>query len=187
MRRRSPRGTVSRGQLRRTAAMSFTSRRAFPCGRPTTLAAGGLLLGGRAALARVSPPNARSGLLASAAGGSRRVRDLRRSLLRHPLFLQGLVLLLVLHAGPLVRHGYLLLARILTFGISFPEPAACIRALHRCPIGRREASVGTAISPDQRRGHCIARDGQHQVREMTEPRGTRGCSPYGGLGTSDGT
>src|SRR5438552_11256045 len=44
-------------------------------------------------------------LLAAAAGGARRVRDLRRPLLRHALLLQLLVLLLVFDAWSLSRHG----------------------------------------------------------------------------------
>src|SRR5438067_11321875 len=69
------------------------------------LAAGCLLLGGRAALLRVrARGRVRSRLLAAATRGARRVGDPRRPLLRHSLFLQLLVLLLVLAAGALVRH-----------------------------------------------------------------------------------
>jgi hypothetical protein len=45
------------------------------------------------------------------AGGTWRVRDPRRPFRRHPLPLQRLVLLLVLHAGPPVRHRDLLSPR----------------------------------------------------------------------------
>src|SRR5687767_13154745 len=104
------------------------SRRAFPRCRLPTLAAGGLLLGGRAALARVPLPAARPGLLTSTAGSSRRVRDLRRSLLGHALFLQAFVLLLVLHAGPLVRHwDHLLWSAADASWPSFPRCVASIR------------------------------------------------------------
>src|SRR5436309_4999788 len=74
---------------------------------PAALAPRGLLLRGRPALGR-GRPAARSGLLPASAGGAGRVRDPRRPLLRHPLPLQRLVLLLVLHARPLVGHGDLL-------------------------------------------------------------------------------
>src|SRR5688500_5993305 len=63
------------------------------------LATGALLLRGGAAL-RCVPSGA--GLLAAARRRARRVRDLGRPLLRHALVLEGLVLLLVLHARPLL-------------------------------------------------------------------------------------
>src|SRR5215218_4517138 len=77
------------------------SRRSLPSRGLATLSPGGLLLGRRSALLGAS---ARPGLLAPAAGGAWRVRDPRGALLRHPLALQGLVLLLVLHARSLVGH-----------------------------------------------------------------------------------
>src|SRR5919204_640651 len=46
-----------------------------------------------------------SGLLAALLGRVRRVRDLRRTLLRHPFLAKSLVLLLVLDAGSLIGHG----------------------------------------------------------------------------------
>jgi len=78
------------------------------CGSAAALASGRLLLRGRPALRRVAAPGAGAGRLAAAARRSRRVRDSRRALLRHPLLLQLLVLLLVLDARSLVRHRYLL-------------------------------------------------------------------------------
>src|SRR6185436_2649219 len=60
-----------------------------------------LLLGRRSALLRTS---ARPGLLTAAAGGAWRIRDPRGAFLRHALALEGLVLLLVLHAWSLVGH-----------------------------------------------------------------------------------
>src|SRR6184192_2978858 len=77
-------------------------------GRLAALAAGRLLLRGRAALRRAAPGAAGAGRLAAAARGALRVRDLRRPLLRHPLLLQLLVLLLVLDARSLSRHAILL-------------------------------------------------------------------------------
>src|SRR5205814_4040333 len=74
-------------------------------GRLAALAAGGLLLRRRPALRRTAPRGARVRLLAALARRARRVRDLRRALLRHALVLQGLVLLLVLDAWSLARHG----------------------------------------------------------------------------------
>src|SRR2546423_7990509 len=47
-------------------------------------------------------------LLPAAARRARRVRDLRRALVRHPLLLQRLVLLLVLHVGTFGGHPSLL-------------------------------------------------------------------------------
>src|SRR5439155_1494265 len=75
------------------------------------LAARGLLLGCRPALARIAPGRARAGLLPAAARSAGRVRDPRGTFLRHPLFLELLVLLLVLDAWSLVRHRTLLLRR----------------------------------------------------------------------------
>src|SRR5437773_12485196 len=68
------------------------------------LAAGGLLLGGGRALAGGLPSVARARALPSPARGSRRVGDLGRALLRHPLLAQAFVLVLVLDAWPLVWH-----------------------------------------------------------------------------------
>src|SRR5919108_1085654 len=71
------------------------------CRRPATLAAGGLLMGGRPTLLRAA---ARAGRLPASARRTGRVSDPRRALLRHALFLQAFVLLLVLDARSLVRH-----------------------------------------------------------------------------------
>src|SRR5207237_2709805 len=70
----------------------------------SALAARGLLLRGRAALLGARARRRGVGLLAAAARRAGRVRDLRRALLRHPLFLQLLVLLLVLDAPTFVWH-----------------------------------------------------------------------------------
>src|SRR5919198_1643840 len=75
---------------------------ALPRGRAAALAAGGLLLRGRAALLGGA---AGAGLLATPARGARRVRDLRRALLRHALLLELLVLLLVLDVGAFIGHA----------------------------------------------------------------------------------
>src|SRR5205814_10445829 len=68
---------------------------ALPRGGAAALAARGLLLRGRAALAGGRAGRARARLLAAAARRARGVRDARGALLRHPLLLQLLVLLLV--------------------------------------------------------------------------------------------
>src|SRR5439155_10647287 len=73
----------------------------LPGGRFAALAAGGLLLGGGAALLR-APAGARRP--AASAGRARRVGDAGRPLLGHPLVLQRLVLPLVLDARSRVRH-----------------------------------------------------------------------------------
>src|SRR5437763_12102272 len=70
----------------------------LPGRRLPALAAGGLLLRGGAALLRAP---AGPGGPAPAARRARRVGDPGRPLLRHPLVLEGLVLLLILHAVPL--------------------------------------------------------------------------------------
>src|SRR5690242_2951125 len=72
--------------------------------RLAALAAGGFLLRSRAALRRVAARGTGTRGLATAARRSRRIRDLRRALLRHPLVLQRLVLLLVLDVCALVGH-----------------------------------------------------------------------------------
>src|SRR4051812_6339025 len=74
-----------------------------------TLAAGLLLLSGRAALRAVSSGAA---LLAAAARGAGAVGDLRGALLGHAFVLELLVLLLVLHVGRLAWHGKLLSRRM---------------------------------------------------------------------------
>src|SRR5688500_8653409 len=67
------------------------------------LAAGGLLLLGRAALAAVAlARGARARLLAAAARGALGVRDRRRPALAHALLAEALVLLVVLDAGTVI-------------------------------------------------------------------------------------
>src|SRR5438477_4444807 len=79
---------------------------AVPRGGAAALAAGGLLLRGRAALLRGALGGAAgAGLLAAPARGARRVRDLRRALLRHALLLELLVLLLVLDVRAFTGHA----------------------------------------------------------------------------------
>src|SRR3954467_13443658 len=90
--------------------MGRSVRLAFRCSgllrrRLAALAAGGLLLRGRAALARVA---AGAGLLAAAARRAGRVGDPGGALLGHPLVLQRLVLLLVLDVRLLGGHLRLL-------------------------------------------------------------------------------
>src|SRR5687768_9182319 len=70
--------------------------------RLAALAAGGLLLGGCPALLGA---RAGSRLLPALGRGVRGVGDPGRPLLRHALVLQGLILLLVFHAGSRVRHA----------------------------------------------------------------------------------
>src|SRR5439155_322842 len=72
--------------------------------RLSALASGGLLLSGRAALARARARGRGMRLLAPATRRAGRVRDPCRALLRHPLFLQLLVLFLVLDVRSFVRH-----------------------------------------------------------------------------------
>src|SRR3954451_19481585 len=93
---------------------SVLLRRGLPA-----FATSGLVLGSRTALVAL----ARSGmrLLAAMLGRLRRVRDLGRPFLRHPLVLQGFVLLLVLHVGRLAGHG----------GSPPPPPPRC--CTNRCP------------------------------------------------------
>src|SRR5688500_6202303 len=95
-----PRSYEKAARRRASAASGWLGLR-LPRGRLAALASRGLLLRGRAALTRAATG---AGLLASAARGARRVRDLRRALLRHAPVLQGLVLLLVLDVGGLARH-----------------------------------------------------------------------------------
>src|SRR5439155_8848024 len=94
--------------VRVSGLMERSLRLTLPGACPAALAAGGLFLGCRAALARVAPGRARAGLLPAAARRAGRVRDPRGTFLRHPLFLELLVLLLVLDARPLVRHRFFL-------------------------------------------------------------------------------
>src|SRR5919198_1664215 len=89
---------------------SFTAYKRSPlwsalarCGL-AALAAGGLLLRGRATLARARARRPRVRLLSATARRAGGVRDPRRALLRHALFLELLVLLLVFDACALVRH-----------------------------------------------------------------------------------
>src|SRR6266540_3475965 len=79
-------------------------RLALACGGAAALAACGLLLRSRSALARGGTGRARVRLPAAPARGTGRVRDPRGALLRHPLLLELLVLLLVLDAGSLAGH-----------------------------------------------------------------------------------
>jgi hypothetical protein len=77
--------------------------------------------------------------------------------------------------GLLSGRGDLLLAQILTPLRSFPEPAACIRAQH---WSSEWARVVVGLAPPSlliRREATASRsqDGQHQVKEPTEPGGTR--------------
>src|SRR6266576_2561381 len=111
-RRRRPTRLERSGAAALSPRTSNRSTHGCPCRRRylalpgcslAALAAGGLLLRRRAALGGVA---ARAGLLAAAARRARRVGDLRRSLLRHPLVLQGLVLLLVLDVCSFIGHAW---------------------------------------------------------------------------------
>src|ERR1700733_2019799 len=94
MRNRCPRlGAVAQSRRRVRLALGGGCLAALAPGRP--------LLRSRAALLRV---RARARLLATAARRFGAVGDASRSRLRHALVLERLVLLLVLHVGPLGRH-----------------------------------------------------------------------------------
>src|SRR5438128_1413394 len=80
--------------------------------RLAALAPGRLLLRGRAALRGAALRARGMRLLAAVLRRVGRVRDLRRALLRHPLLLQRLVLLLVLHVRALARHHGLLVVAL---------------------------------------------------------------------------
>src|SRR5689334_3059862 len=100
------------GLMGRSVRLAFGPS-ALASGRLAALAAGRLLLRGRAALGGVA---AGAGLLAAAARGAGRVGDLGRALLGHPLVLEGLVLLLVLDVGLPAWH---------------PRPPTASRSLRR--------------------------------------------------------
>src|SRR3954470_8944111 len=88
----------------RTRKVALSGSSAFVRRRLAALAAGGGLLGVRAALRRVALRGRGVRLLAAVLRSVRRVRDFRRALLRHPLVLQGLVLFLVLDVCTLSGH-----------------------------------------------------------------------------------
>src|SRR5215203_1968286 len=115
------------------------SRRSLPSRGLATLTPGGLLLGRRSALLRAS---ARPELLAPAARGAWRVRDPRGALLRHTLALQGLVLLLALHARSLIGHLGTPLGRCVWMFRCSGKPKRWLMAEHKgirevCDRGRR--------------------------------------------------
>src|SRR5689334_15254976 len=85
---------------RKPTALASLARRCL-----AALAACCLLLGGRSALRGRRSARRAVRCLAAPARGSGRVRDPRGALLRHPLVLERLVLLLVLHVRALVRHS----------------------------------------------------------------------------------
>src|SRR5262249_28782113 len=99
-------------------ARSFRS--ALLRGRLAALATGGDLLSVRPALGRAAPRRG-VGLLAAAARGPGRVRDPRRPPLRHPLVLERLVLLLVLHVCTLAGHDPSF--RVQAYACSMPADA----------------------------------------------------------------
>src|SRR5438445_276574 len=78
--------------------------------------------------------------LAAAARRARRVRDLRRALLRHPLLLELLVLLLVLDARSLAGHAASFRSRWL-----IPAPARCTHGLRRPNPGLTAPSDAAAM------------------------------------------
>src|SRR5918994_2834373 len=140
------------------------SRGPLAGGRPTALAAGGLLLRGRPALLRRAPALPRARCLSTPLRRSGGVGDPRRALLRHPLLLQRFVLLLVLDARPLVRHRDHLPIDVDPSGFSFPDSRRLTRSNADAPRARPPAGPRDRSAP---------RDGPAAVRRRSRDRTPR--------------